>query len=338
MKRQDILKKLEFTVPPSKIKRVIISTDLNNEADDHFAVMHHLLTPSEDVKGIVAAHYEWSARIKEDNSFVKGVIDDENIEFLSKIAGVRGETMEESYKVGEKLLSLSNIDDVPLFRGASYEIKDVNNLPKSEGADFIIEEALKEDSRPLYIAVLGSITDVAIAVLKEPKIADKLTVIWIGGGPYPKGCCEFNLSQDVLAANIVFEKYENVWQVPSNVYSTVEVSQGELNSKIRPLGPLGEYLCQQMNDLSNRVSPLGNINLFPHGESWCLGDNPTVTVLLQGTGRICWEEREAPFINNDYTYTFGKLDKKIRVYKSVDSRLLLSDFYSKMNKCYGGNK
>lgn len=334
MKREEILKKLQFTVPDNKMKRVIISTDLNNEADDHFAVMHHILTPSEDVKGIVASHYEWSARIKEDKSAEVEIIGEENADFMSKIAGVRGKTMEESYKVGKKLLELAEIDDVPLFRGSDFEINDIEKLPESEGVDFIIQEALKEDNRPLYIAVLGSITDVAVAYLKEPKIADRLTVIWIGGGPYPQGCCEFNLAQDIKAVNTVFESPIEVWQVPSNVYSTIEVGQSELNDNLRPLGALGEYLCDQMNDLNNRVSPLGSINLFPHGESWCLGDNPTVSVLLQGSGRICWNEIDAPIVNDDYSYTLGKINKKIRVYSSIDARLTLSDFFSKMNKCY----
>lgn len=334
MKRDEILKKLNFTVPENKRKRVIISTDLNNEADDHFAVMHHLLTPSEDVRGIVAAHYEWSARIKADKTSEKGVMDDANIEFMANIAGVRGQTMEESYKVGKKLLQLATIDDVPLFRGSQYEIMDSKNLPNSEGVDFIIEEAMREDSRPLYIAILGSITDLAVAYLKEPKIADRLTAIWIGGGPYPNGCCEFNLAQDVLAANVIFASPINVWQIPQNVYTTVEVSQGELNDKIRPLGELGVYLCQQMDELNSRVSKYATINQFPHGESWCLGDNPTVSVLLQSPSRICWKEVEAPIVNEDYTYSFGNGHKKIRVYEQVDARLTMSDFYSKMRLCF----
>lgn len=334
MKRSEMLKKLNFTVPESKMKRMIISTDLDNEADDHFAVMHHLLTPSEDVKAIIAAHWEWTARIKEDKSTERGIVSDLDIDFMANISGVRGETMEASYKVGEKLLDLANIDDVPLLRGARYELSDLDNLPESEGADFIIQEAMKEDSRPLYVAFLGGITDLAIAYLKEPKIADKLTAIWIGGGAYPVGYCEYNLAQDVKAANIIFESPINIWQVPANVYATIEVSQGELNEQIRPLGDLGAYLCDQMNEFALFTSQYATINQFPHGESWCLGDNPTVSVLLQGPGRACWTEMDAPIVNKDYTYILGKIDKKIRVYDSIDSRLTLSDFFSKMRLCY----
>lgn len=330
MKREEVLKKLGFQVPNTKTKRVIISTDLNNEADDHFAVMHHLLTPSTDVRGIVAAHYEWTSRMVESQ-----YSDMENKEELLKKFGlVRGGSAQLSYEVGKKLLSLAEIDDIPLFKGSDFEIQDINNLPQSEGVDFIIEEALKEDDKPLYIAILGSITDLAVAYLKEPKIAEKLTAIWIGGGEYPTGEGEFNLIQDVLAANIVFESPIPVWQVPCNVYRTIEVSQAELSDHIRPLGKLGEYLCDQMIEFNFRVSAMTGLDQFPHGESWCLGDNPTVTVLLQGAGRKCWHEIDAPQFNDDGTYKEGKGNKKIRVYDNVDSRLTLSDFFSKMSKCY----
>lgn len=332
MKREEILKKLDFTVPSTKIKRVIISTDLNNEADDHFAVMHHLLTPSTDVRGIVAAHYEWTARM-----VAEQYGDDENeVDILEKFGIQRGNSVKQSYDVGVKLLDLASIDDVPLFLGSNFEIQDVNSLPQSEGVDFIIEEAMRDDERPLYIAILGSITDLAVAYLKEPKIADRLTAIWIGGGEYPKGEGEFNLIQDITAANVVFNSPIPVWQVPCNVYRTIEVSQAELADYIRPLGKLGEYLCDQMIEFNHRVSAMTGLDQFPHGESWCLGDNPTVTVLLQGSGRQCWKEIDAPNFNGDGTYKEGIGNKKIRVYESVDSRLTLSDFFSKMNKCYGG--
>jgi inosine-uridine nucleoside N-ribohydrolase len=36
---------------------VIIDTDAKNEADDQFAIVHALLSPTLDVRGIVPAHF-----------------------------------------------------------------------------------------------------------------------------------------------------------------------------------------------------------------------------------------------------------------------------------------
>ena len=58
MKRADLLKRFGFTVPSENRIRMIVDTDAANEADDQFAIMHHLLTPTFDIRGIIAAHFE----------------------------------------------------------------------------------------------------------------------------------------------------------------------------------------------------------------------------------------------------------------------------------------
>lgn len=47
----------KYVVPENKKVRVIVHTDCKNEADDQFALAHHLMTPKFDVKGIVAGHF-----------------------------------------------------------------------------------------------------------------------------------------------------------------------------------------------------------------------------------------------------------------------------------------
>lgn len=73
----------------------------------------------------------------------------------------------------------------------------------SAGARLIIEEAMKADERPLYVALLGAATDLASALLMRQEIAGRLTAVWIGGGDYPEGGWKFNLAQDVHAANVL---------------------------------------------------------------------------------------------------------------------------------------
>ncbi len=314
MKRAEILSRLGFTVPGGKRKRVIIHSDIANEADDYFAIIHHLVTPAEEIEGIIAGHNEWMPRV---------------LGFPERYS-----TMERSYQEGNKLLKLAEIDDVPLLRGSDRELQDLNvdELPDSEGADFIIDQAKKEDCRPLYVAVLGSLTDMAIAYLKEPSIAEKIIVIWIGGGMYPEGEDEFNLKQDILAARVVFDSPIELWQIPKQVYKTMEVSLSELMCHVSPCGELGAYLCRQMVDLNEQ---LGDLPVFPHGESWCIGDNPTISVLLQSHERQCWHAEPAPCINNDCTYASREDGKSIRVYDSVDTRMTVSDLFAKLKLCYG---
>lgn len=63
VKRENILKRLGYAVGSYKKKRVIIVSDVNTEADDPYAIVHHLLSPSEE--GIVACNYEQKYRQSE---------------------------------------------------------------------------------------------------------------------------------------------------------------------------------------------------------------------------------------------------------------------------------
>ncbi|MDC9481832.1 nucleoside hydrolase-like domain-containing protein, partial [Clostridioides difficile] len=52
-----------------------------------------------------------------------------------------------------------------LYHGAQSALRDELTPEISEGAEFIIKEALKEDERPLFVLFLGGITDLASAYL-----------------------------------------------------------------------------------------------------------------------------------------------------------------------------
>ncbi|WP_254450145.1 nucleoside hydrolase [Cohnella herbarum] len=193
-----IYDKYSYTVPNPKMIRMIMDTDAKNEADDQYAIVHALLSPKFDNRGIIAAHFgEWRSST----------------------------SMEDSYEEIIKLFGLMKIDSNNLvFKGAPRALPDESTPVPSAGAEFIIREAMAEDPRPLFVTILGPLTDMASALLIEPRIADRLTVIWIGGGAYPQGDPEYNAWNDIHAANVVFKSKIPVWQVPKNVYQRVMVS------------------------------------------------------------------------------------------------------------------
>lgn len=306
MKRDELLARMGIKLPMQKQVRVIVSSDVRNEADDQFAVAHHLITPIFDVRAVVAAHYE------------------------SKAPGTRT-TMEKSYAELRKLMEASGIEDVPALRGCDAPLSSETDAPECEGVDFIIREALREDSRPLYIAAQGALTDVAAALNRCPEIAEKFTVIWIGGMNYPDGGPEFNLLQDVPAARAVFASKAAVWQLPVGVYGTAEVTMAELAWKVRPCGAMGRYLYDEMEDYNLHNNEPGELR---RGENWNLGDSPAIAALLQCQWRGNFHTERAPYIRDDMTYQLDPNGKPIRVYDYVDVRMLLEDFFSKLALCY----
>lgn len=296
-----------FEVPNQKKIRMIIYTDCKNEADDQFALVHHLMTPKFLVKGIVGSHFNRNPQ-----------------EFGD------GKTAQASMEEVHRILRLMDADDMyPVYCGSEYPLPDETTPQASDGTRFIIEEAMREDSHPLFIACQGAVTDLASAILMEPRICGRMTAIWIGGGTYPQGGAEFNLAQDIAAANVIMQSQMPVWQVPINVYKQMAVSLAELQWKVRPCGEVGQYLFEQMVTYNNKCA---NVSHWPHGEIWGLGDSPTISVLMEESERTDdYDVIPAPNIRyEDMTYTYGKMNRKIRVYKRVDSRMTLEDFYAKL--------
>ena len=318
MKREDVLRRLGFVVPENKVKRVIICADIAAEADDQVAIVHHLLTPTENVVGIIAGNFEWRYRT------------------IPSLTSQRLKSMERSYQEGQKLLKLMEIDDVPLLRGAPDCISNPDSIPVSDGSRFIVEEAMRESEEPLYIALQGSLTDLAVAYLAEPRIAEKIeAAIWIGGAKYPEGGRESNLQQDIYAAQILFDSPMNIWQIPSHIYGGMYLSFAELMINVRPCGVLGEYLADNMFRVNDWYGHAPRGIAFPHGEVWSIGDQPTISVLLQSDSGSRYHMEQAPKIQPDMTYKDNPEGKWIRVYDAIDTRLTIEDLFAKLRLCYG---
>ena len=306
-----------FDVPDQKKVRMIIYTDCKNEADDQFAVAHHLMTPKFIVKGITAGHFN-----KNPQEYGEG------------------RTAQASLDEIHKVLELMGLDGkYPVYKGAEYPLMDERTPQPSEAADFIIQEAMRDDPHPLYIACMGAVTDLASAILKKPEICGRMTAIWIGGGIYPEGCPEFNLDNDMRAANVLFESSMPVWQIPMDVYKQMSVTLAELQWKVKPCGELGRYLFEQMAAYNDKTA---HISHWPHGECWGLGDSPTVGVLFfEGEKTDVYEEIPAPrfnYENSRYDYSRVNPERKIRVYKDANARLTLEDFFAKLQLNFGARQ
>ena len=304
MKREELLKRIGIHIPPASRIRLLVDTDAKNEADDQFAIMHHLLTPLFDVRGIIAAHF-------------------------AQKAGT-GTSMEESYQEILKLLSLAGIDDVPAARGCPHPLKSFSDAPDSEGVQMIIREALRPGK--LYIAVQGAMTNTAAALNLAPQIARNLVVLWNGGGPYPKGRPEFNVMQDPEAVRVLLESDAEIWQISHDVYCTLEVTLAELRRRVLPCGELGRYLVEQL-EAENLVEYNPDF-LLRSGENWVLGDKTTAAVLLMNRLRGNWHMQHAPVLQEDLTYQHNPEGKMIRVYDSIDVRMTLEDLFSKLELGY----
>lgn len=288
---------MKIHIPNEKKMRVIINTDAKNEVDDQFAIVHAVLTPSFELHGIIPAHFgdhRSSHSLKDSH--------DETMLVLRKMG------MENKFRIED---------------GAEHAMPDEQTPVDSPGARLIIEEAMKDDKRPLYIAFYGPLTDMASALLIEPRIAERdIKVIWIGGGDWPTGGREYNLSNDIPSANVVFKSNLEVWQIPRDVYRLMPVSYAELVERVYPHGEIGQYLVEQLIEFNNE-------RVERPTEYRILGDSPAVGVLMfKDCGKWSW--KPAPEFDQNMNYIHTGKNRPIRVYETMDARFILEDFYAKL--------
>ena len=299
--------------------RVIIDNDFGGDPDGLFQLAHQILSPSVEIRGIIG-------------SFIRqgGFFD-------------APETASSACNAANELLTIMKMNQkLQVYEGSNSGLLDLKTPQISDGAKVIVKEAMLDDTElPLYVLCGAGLTDIASAYLMEPRIARRLTLIWIGGPEYadlaipPPGYTplEYNLGIDIKAGQVIFNNSDiPVWQVPRNAYRQALLSYSELLLKVKTQGNLGEYLTDKIEYLM-KLTPKYNFSI---GETYILGDNPLVLLTaLQSSydadpSSSSYIIKPAPGINDNGLYETNLSARNIRVYNDLDIRLMFEDFFMKL--------
>ncbi|MET8053965.1 MULTISPECIES: nucleoside hydrolase [unclassified Streptosporangium] len=119
-------------------------------------------------------------------------------------------------------------------------------LPPAAGhaVDFIVE-TLRADPGEVTLVAIGPLTNVALAVLREPRIVDWARGLTILGGSYTRGnfspAAEFNIAADPEAAAIVFGAGWTVTMIGLDV-SRAAMTTEAVAARMAAMGRLGTDL------------------------------------------------------------------------------------------------
>jgi inosine-uridine nucleoside N-ribohydrolase len=301
--------------------RVIIDNDFSGDPDGLVQLAHHLLSPSVEIRAIIGSH------LRPGDPF------DPSEQTATNAAAAAGQVLE----------LLGRTGSIPVIAGSNVGLSDRTTAVRSAATDLIIREALRDDTElPLFVACGAGLTEIASAYLLEPRIADRLTLVWIGGPEHdgiaaaPPGTsgAEYNLAIDIRAAQVIFDSRIPLWQVPRDAYRQTLFSWAELLTAVRPHGPIGRHLYASLAGVAEMAGRHG-IHL---GETYILGDSPLVLLTaLQSSfepdpSSSTWVTRTAPRILPDGSYdpTPRQGPRPIRVYTRLDLRLLFADFTAKL--------
>ena len=210
---------------PAKKVRAVLDTDTYNEIDDQYALTYALLAKDKlDLRAVTAAPFF--------NDHSTGPADG----------------MEKSYQEILKIFSLLGEESSgKVFRGSPCYLPAPETPVASDAAKRIIELAkeAEADGEPLYVLAIGAITNVASAILLAPEIIKSIVVVWLGGHAFEwhGRNDEFNLYQDVPAAQVIFDSGVPFVMFPcAMVTDHLLTTEPELKARCKDSGRIGDYL------------------------------------------------------------------------------------------------
>lgn len=278
---------------------LILDTDTYNECDDQFALSY--LIKSKDLFNIEAITVAPYSHTKRDLTVRDG--------------------QELSYNEILKICNWLNFDtNNKVFKGSMDYIQNGYD-EKNDAVNKIIEIALKNNKT--YILGIGAITNIALAIKKEPKIVNKIEIVWLGGNELGyEDNLEYNFRQDVEAVKIVFESKVKLTILPcKKIVSELRIDINTLKKYLENKSELCNYLIERFyNDGYHGVQ-----------ESRVIWDISVIAYMINKK----WFETEqisCPNIRKDTSYEVTDNRHNITFVTKLDRNKIYKDLFNKLGE------
>jgi len=177
--------------PAALHSRVIVTSDIGGTDFDDFQSMVHLFVYADvfDIEGLISSPYGPGRK-----EHILKVVDAYERDYPNL------KTYSKKYPAPEVLRAIS--------KQGALDSAGLNGFGKpSEGSDWIIKCAKRNDPRPLWILVWGGIDDLAQALHDDPSIKSKLRVFFIGGP---------NKKWSAPAYDYIAREHPDLWMIEAN--------------------------------------------------------------------------------------------------------------------------
>ncbi len=298
--------------------RVLVDTDANNELDDQHALAYLL--------------------------FNGGVFDVDGITVNTTRGG--GDITQQVAEA-RRVLTLCTLQDaVPLKAGANGSFTQIRphlNEPSfdgSEAVNFIIERAHAAAPSKLVLLPIGKLTNVALALAKDPSIASKVRIVWLGSNYPDKG--EYNQENDldavryVLSVDVPFE-IATVRYGKGTGTDAVRVTRAEIRRRMPGKGPRAASPVTGRHGGTFTTFGDYSVNLF---EQITLDGNPPSRALFDMAAAAIlknpnWARREeipVPRLVGEQYVPGTNGSRRIVLWTHFDRQAILADFFATMDQ------
>ena len=341
---------------PEGKNKIILDTDTANEIDDQFALAWALLSEDKiDLIGVTAEPYSFQHHreelIQAFQIIKNNEINNKNIELVKSYSSwVRGlldsgvdpkdiyfdtpsEGQDKSYTEINKIFNLMNTNsNNKVFRGARNYLEDFNQPYMNESTDFIIQSCLKNKDEKIYVCAIGCLTNIASALLIEPKIIKNLVVVWTSGFPSYSPLnnkSSLNLVQDVKASQLVFSCGVSVVYLPGfNVGEQLTISLPEMSEFVKGRGKIGDYLYYlYTNNPLHKQRGVQDQSM----KTWVIWDIINIAWMIDPSW-VSTIVLDMPDLDDKLFWTQKKIKQPMREAVGINRDSIFRDFYIKLDK------
>ena len=270
--------------------------------DDQWALAHLLLSTELDLRAVITTH-------------------------ASSIRFTSATSAEKAADVVRHVLP-ARASSLPVVAGSPEPLQDAKIPRENAGVDLLLRLSAEfSESRRLIVFVIGAGTDVASAILKDPSIANRITVVAMGFIDWPGGGDFFNVKNDPLAWQVILDS-----DVPLVIGSGeaakrgLKLTRAEAAALMRSRGPTGEYLYSQFDDWLKREPKMIAQVVAP--ETWVVWDEIVVAYAL---GLARGREVPRPRLQPDLSFSHPDTTKRITWLDEIDTEHLWRDFTRKID-------
>ncbi|HIT00657.1 MAG TPA: nucleoside hydrolase [Candidatus Faecaligallichristensenella faecipullorum] len=286
-------------LPGGKLN-MVLDTDTYNEVDDQFALCYSLLSRERlNVQAVYAAPF-----------------------FNDRSSGPE-DGMEKSYDEIVRLLGTMNLQSQGfVFKGSRSYLPGEDTPVISPAAEDLVKKGMgMPEGELLYVTAIGAITNVASALLMEPRLVEKICVIWLGGHPltWPTAR-EFNLMQDVKAARVILNSGVPFILVPCmGVASHLTASIPELEAFLGGKNEMCDALVKLFSEYTDD----------PFGWAKEIWDVSTIGLLVNPDWAPMTVE-PSPLLSEDCRWSRDASRHPIGVVQWLNRNAIFRDMYKKL--------
>ncbi len=286
-------------LPGGKLN-MVLDTDTYNEVDDQFALCYSLLSRERlNVQAVYAAPF-----------------------FNDRSSGPE-DGMEKSYDEIVRLLGTMNLQSQGfVFKGSRSYLPGEDTPVISPAAEDLVKKGMAmPEGELLYVTAIGAITNVASALLMEPRLVEKICVIWLGGHPltWPTAR-EFNLMQDVKAARVILNSGVPFILVPCmGVASHLTASIPELEAFLGGKNEMCDALVKLFSEYTDD----------PFGWAKEIWDVSTIGLLVNPDWAPMTVE-PSPLLSEDCRWSRDASRHPIGVVQWLNRNAIFRDMYKKL--------